>query len=256
MNNKTILQIKQLLEKEKLQEKEIAVLKKDHRKGVQLLIQSYEKRKRKETELKKRFIKMCHYENSAYKNGCQFIAGTDEAGRGPLAGPIVAASVILPANFRLLGLNDSKQLNEETKKYFFSVIKQEAVSYGISVISSEVIDKLNIYEATKLAMRDAIIQLEPVPNHVLIDAVNITHLPCSSESIIKGDEKSISIAAASILAKVTRDEIMQQIHNEYPVYDFKSNMGYGTKHHLQSINDHGISPYHRKSFAPIRNLVQ
>ncbi|MFA1818588.1 ribonuclease HII [Virgibacillus oceani] len=255
MNNKTITQIKQLMEEEKIQEKEIAALKEDKRKGVQLLIQSYEKRKQKEIELEKQFIQMCHYENTAYANGCQYIAGIDEAGRGPLAGPIVAAAVILPSNFRLLGLNDSKQLNEKIRNDFFSIIKQEAVSYGVSAIPSQRIDELNIYEATKLAMRDAIDQLNPAPHHVLIDAVNLTHLPCTSESVIKGDEQSISIAAASILAKVTRDQLMQQIHNEFPIYDFKSNMGYGTKHHLQSISDHGISPYHRKSFAPIRNQV-
>jgi len=244
------------MEEEKLNEKEIAILKKDKRKGVKLLIQSFEKKKQKEIELEEQFLKMCNYENRGYANGCQFIAGTDEAGRGPLAGPVVAAAVILPSNFKLLGLNDSKQLNEKTRNDFFTIIRQEAVSYGISAISSQQIDKINIYEAAKLAMRDALNQLRPAPHHVLIDAVNLTDLPCPSESIIKGDEKSISIAAASILAKVTRDKMMQQIHNEYPAYDFKSNMGYGTKHHLQSINDHGISPYHRKSFAPIRDLVQ
>jgi len=244
-----------LMEKEKLQEGEISVLKEDKRKGVQLLIQSYEKKKWKEQELEKKFLEMCHYEKLASGKGCQFIAGVDEAGRGPLAGPIVAAAVILPADFHLLGLNDSKQLSEKSRNEFFSIIKEKAVSYGISVVSSQRIDELNIYQSTKLAMRDSISQLDRVPHHVLIDAVKLTHLPCTSESIIKGDEKSISIAAASILAKVTRDQIMQKIHNEYPVYDFKTNMGYGTKHHLQSISDHGISPYHRKSFAPIRDLV-
>lgn len=243
------------MEKEKLQEKEIAALKKDKRKGVQLLVQSYEKKKEKERDLEERFQKMCHFERIGYVNGCQYIAGTDEAGRGPIAGPIVAAAVILPSNWKLLGLNDSKQLNEKTKNKFYSIITQEAVSYGVSIIPSQRIDELNIYEASKLAMRDAINQLQPAPDHVLIDAVKLPDLPYSSESIIKGDEKSISIAAASILAKVTRDRIMQQLHHEYPVYDFKSNMGYGTKHHLQSIKAHGISPYHRRSFAPIKELV-
>lgn len=256
MKHKTIPQIKQLIREEALQEKELAALKLDKRKGVQLLVQGYERRKQKEWELRKQFLKMCQYENEGYANGCRFIAGTDEAGRGPLAGPVVAAAVMLPSDWNLPGLNDSKQLNAEKRNHFFSVIKQEAISYGISVISNQQIDDLNIYEAVKLAMQDAIHQLHPTPDLVLIDAVKLPDLPYSSKAITKGDEKSISIAAASILAKVTRDRIMQQIHNEYPAYDFKANMGYGTKTHLQSIHDHGITPYHRKSFAPIKALVQ
>src|SRR5690625_2714639 len=166
MTDQTISQIKQWMEKEKLQEKELAALKKDKRKGVQLLVQSYEKKKQKERELEERFLQMCHYENIGYGNGYQYIAGTDEAGRGPLAGPIVAAAVMLPSNWKLPGLNDSKQLNEKTKNRFFSIIKQEAVSFGISVIPSQQIDELNIYEAVKLAMRDAINQLRPFPDYL------------------------------------------------------------------------------------------
>ncbi|WP_461181073.1 ribonuclease HII [Virgibacillus kimchii] len=255
MENKTISQIKQWMEKEELKEEEIAKLKKDPRKGIQLLVHQYEKKKQKEIELEKRFSQMCQYENTGYENGCRYIAGTDEAGRGPLAGPIVAAAVILPSNWKLPGLNDSKQLNEKIREAYYSTIKKEAISYGISIVSNERIDELNIYEAVKLAMRDAINQLDPAPDYVLIDAVHLTDLPCRSQSIVKGDEKSVSIAAASILAKVTRDRLMQQIHHEYPVYDFKSNMGYGTKHHLKSMREHGITPYHRKSFAPVRDLV-
>jgi len=256
MQNKTISQIKQQMEKKSLGKEEVLALKMDHRKGVQRLVKSYERKKLKERKLEEQFKNMCHYENMGYANGCQYIAGTDEAGRGPLAGPVVAAAVILPSTWKLSGLNDSKQLDEKVREAYFSIIKRDAISYGVSVVSNEQIDNLNIHDAVKLAMRDAVSQLRPGPDHVLIDAVHLTDLPCTSQSIVKGDEKSISIAAASILAKVTRDRLMQQIHDEYPVYNFKSNKGYGTKHHMQSIKEHGITPYHRKSFAPVRDLVQ
>ncbi|SFB20590.1 RNase HII [Lentibacillus halodurans] len=175
--------------------------------------------------------------------------------RGPLAGPVVAAAVILPREFKLLGLNDSKQLNEETRNEYFTIIKNEAVSYGISMIDNQKIDQVNIYEATKLAMYNAIWQLNPAPDHILIDAVSLDQLSCTSESITKGDQESISIAAASILAKVTRDNLMKEIHKDYPAYGFASNMGYGTKQHLDTLTEQGVSPYHRKSFSPVHKAV-
>lgn len=256
MDKKSIAVLKELFKAGELNEALIANLKRDERKGVQSLIKSYEKQLLKEKVLAEKFIEMSQYEQKCFANGSQYIAGIDEAGRGPLAGPVVAAAVILPAGFKLLGLDDSKQLNEATRNKFFSLIKEQAVSYGISIIDSQKIDEINIYEATKLAMRSAINQLNPKPDHVLIDAVDLNGLPCTHEAITKGDMKSISIAAASILAKVTRDRIMKKIHNEYPVYDFASNMGYGTKHHMNTLTKNGASPYHRKSFAPVRGVVQ
>ncbi len=247
--------LKQLFEANELNETYINELKSDERKGVQKLIERYERQKLKEKALEENFIHMSQYEQKCYADGCQYIAGMDEAGRGPLAGPVVAATVILPRDFKLLGLNDSKQLNQKTREEYFSIIKKEAVSYGVSIIDNQKIDEVNVYEATKLAMYDAISQLSPAPDHVLIDAVSLNQLSCTSEAITKGDQESISIAAASILAKVTRDNYMKDIHQQYPIYGFSSNMGYGTKQHMDMLTEHGISPYHRKSYAPVRDAV-
>lgn len=255
MDKKSVAVLKQLFKSGELNEELISDLKTDDRKGVQDLIKSYEKQKRKEEIAEKNYMEMIRFEQQGYADGYEYIAGIDEAGRGPLAGPVVAAAVILPRDFKLLGLNDSKQLNEATRNHFFSIIKEQAISYGVSIIGSPKIDQINIFEATKVAMHDAINQLSPKPNHILIDAVNLKGLPCTSESITKGDSKSVSIAAASILAKVSRDRIMKKIHTEYPVYGFESNMGYGTKHHIDNLMAHGASPYHRRSFSPVRNAA-
>ncbi|MUV39981.1 Ribonuclease H [Lentibacillus sp. JNUCC-1] len=167
---------------------------------------------------------------------------------------MVAAAVILPKDFRLIGLNDSKQLSASKREAFYQSIIQNATSYGISAVSNEKIDQINIYEATKLAMTQAIAKLDPQPDCVLLDAVALDNLPCPSEALVKGDCKSVSIAAASILAKVTRDRIMQQLHTEYPDYQFEQNMGYGTKHHLDALREKGSSPYHRKTFSPVNHI--
>lgn len=247
--------IKEILTSGKVDEAMLKVLKEDQRKGVQKLIKTYEKEQLEKIEMAKKFEEMCHYENENYLKGREYIAGVDEAGRGPLAGPVVAAAVILPKNFRLIGLTDSKQLSKQKREYFYKVIVDEAISYSVSIINNNVIDDINIYEATKQAMIDSIQQLAQKPDHVLIDAVKLDRLNISSESIIKGDQKSITIAAASVIAKETRDQLMANIHAEYPVYDFDSNMGYGTKHHIDMILKHGITPYHRKTFAPVRNVM-
>lgn len=254
MEKQSIAVIKKLIKDGELSEEVISQLKMDERKGVQSLLKRYEKQMMKEKLLEENFFRMTEYERIAYSKECKYIAGIDEAGRGPLAGPVVAAAVILPEDFRLLGLNDSKQLNEQTRDRFCAIIKEKSVSYGISIIDNKKIDEINIFEATKLAMREAFDKLIPVPDHLLIDAVHLKQLPCTSESIIKGDARSISIAAASILAKVTRDNIMKALHKEFPDYDFASNMGYGTKHHMEKLQEVGASPYHRKSFAPVREV--
>nr|WP_156289292.1 ribonuclease HII [Oceanobacillus salinisoli] len=256
MKKQSIADLRRLFENGELKEEKIKELKTDERKGVQSLVKAYEKQRQKEQELEKKFSEMSQFEHRAIQLGKKFVAGVDEAGRGPLAGPVVAAAVILPDDFKLLGLNDSKQLNEAARENYFTIIKNKAISYGVAVIDSQTIDRINIFEATKLAMRGAIQKLHVLPNHVLIDAVQLTDLPCTSESIIKGDSKSISIAAASILAKVTRDHIMREIHMEFPEYDFAANMGYGTKHHMKKLEELGATPYHRKTFAPVRNVLE
>lgn len=255
MREKSIAVIRQLFTDGKITEETLEGLKLDERKGVQTLLARHEKIKLKQQKLIEKFEEMMRFENEAKAQGYEFIAGVDEAGRGPLAGPVVSAAVILPHDFTLVGLNDSKQLSEEQRNTFFDIIKENAISFSISMVSNEAIDKMNILEATKLSMRQAIDNLKQQPDHVLIDAVALPNLPCTSQAIIKGDARSVSIAAASILAKVARDRFMKEIHNEYPMYDFDSNMGYGTKKHMDSLLEYGATPYHRKSFAPVRNVI-
>ncbi|EMD1105234.1 TPA: ribonuclease HII [Listeria innocua] len=223
----------------------------DERKGVQKLLQSIRKKWEKEATLAAKLIEMKRYETDLFKQGFQYIAGVDEVGRGPLAGPVVAAAVILPADFSVVGINDSKQLNEAKRDMLFEVIKKEAISIGIGIIDHDIIDQVNIYEATKIAMREALEKLNPAPDFVLIDAMPLKYSE-SELSLIKGDTKSISIAAASIIAKVTRDRMMQQYDELYPGYDFANNMGYGTKKHLNGLDTIGICPIHRLSFSPVK----
>ncbi|WP_152656410.1 ribonuclease HII [Oceanobacillus sp. CFH 90083] len=256
MKKQSIAEIKGLLNEDNLTSEEWQMLIDDERKGVQTLLKSYHRKKERERLLIKQFEEMQQYENKAYINGADKIAGVDEVGRGPLAGPVVAAAVILPKDFRLIGLNDSKKLKEDVREAYSSYIKAHAVSYHIAFIDNQVIDTVNIYEATKKAMYEALAGLNPSPDHVLVDAVHLPRLNCSQEAIIKGDASSISIAAASVLAKVARDQFMKELHKEYPGYDFDKNMGYGTKAHLEGLNQFGVTPYHRTSFAPIKEEVQ
>jgi len=255
-DKKTIKEIKQILFQEICTEDQMDKFKRDHRKGVQQLINRYEKELERKARLKQQFLDMKVFEDTYRQEGKQYIAGIDEAGRGPLAGPVVAAAVILDDSFYLEGLYDSKELKEEQKNSFFDYIQAHSVSYGIGVVHNDEIDELNIYEATKTAMKRAISQLEPAPDQLLIDAVQLHESGVPFEAIVKGDQRSISIAAASVLAKVTRDRYMKQIHDEYPTYDFGSNMGYGTKKHMDALTEHGATPYHRCSFAPVKKVLQ
>lgn len=194
--------------------------------------------------------KMLDYENNLYSNGVTFIAGVDEVGRGPLVGPVVAAAVILPRGFVDERINDSKKLSEKKRNDLYKIICDNAVSIGIGVISNHRIDKINIYEATKEAMKEAINNLDVAPEYVLIDAIKLDiNIPFIS--IIKGDSKSQSIAAASIIAKVTRDKMMYELDKKYPMYDFKNNKGYGTKKHVDAIKKYGVILEHRRSFKPV-----
>ena len=192
---------------------------------------------------------MKEYENELYNKGIKYIAGVDEVGRGPLVGPVVTAAVILPVDFYDERINDSKKVTEKKREMLYDVIMENAVSVGIGMSSSEVIDEINILEATKKAMKEALNNLSVKPEHVLIDAVKLD-IDIPSTSIIKGDAKSQSIAAASIMAKVTRDRMMYELDKEHPEYDFAHNKGYGTKKHIEAIRKYGILKEHRKSFAP------
>lgn len=197
------------------------------------------------------------YEKELYKKGIKYIGGVDEVGRGPLIGPVVTACVVLPKNFKLEGLTDSKQLSEKKRNEFYKYIKENALACEVGIIGPEIIDEVNIYEATKLAMLEAInkvkekIKLE----HVLIDAMPL-ELDIDSTSIIKGDAKSISIAAASVIAKVTRDEMMYELDEKYPQYGFKSHKGYPTKKHIEAIKIYGLIEGYRKTYGPVKELLK
>lgn len=197
---------------------------------------------------------MLEYENNLYKEGVTLIAGVDEVGRGPLIGPVVACACILPVNFYHKDIKDSKKLSEKKREEMYKIIKENAISIGLGIVSEKVIDELNIYEATKIAMKEAIKNLNITPEHVLIDAMKL-ELNIPSTSIIKGDAKSESIAAASIIAKVTRDHMLDEMDKEYPMYDLKNNKGYGTKKHLEALQTYGPCKYHRVSYSPVRNAL-
>lgn len=194
------------------------------------------------------------YEKEQYKKGITLIAGVDEVGRGPLIGPVVAASVILPKDYVLKGLTDSKKLSEKKRDYYYDIIKKDALAIGIGIIDNETIDKVNIYEATKLAMKQAINNLNIKPEHVLIDAMKLD-IEIPTTSIIKGDFKSQTIAAASVIAKVTRDKMLYELDKQYPMYNFKNNKGYPTKDHLKAIEEYGVLKQHRKSYGPVREYI-
>lgn len=255
MEKQSIAALKKLFQSGQWTDELVHSLRMDDRKGVQQLLRQHDKKMQKIKEQEEQFLQMTVFEKKAYASGVQYVAGIDEAGRGPLAGPVVVAAVILPEDFKLLGLNDSKQLNESTRNRFSEIIKEEALSYAIVSVDSQTIDRMNIFEATKLAMKQAIRQLQIEPEHILIDAVRLEGIPYSQETIIKGDAKSISIAAASILAKVERDRYMKDLHQQYPMYGFDTHMGYGTKQHLEQLKIHGATPHHRRSFSPVQQVV-
>jgi len=195
------------------------------------------------------------YERELNLQGITLIGGIDEVGRGPLVGPVVAACVILPPNYQLEGLTDSKKLSEKKREQFYDILKKDAISIGVGIVSEKIIDEINIYEATKKAMLDAVSNMKIKPEYLLIDAMKLeTEIPRTS--IIKGDSKSLSIAAASVIAKVTRDRMLLELDLKYPMYNFKSNKGYPTKKHLEAIEKYGILEEHRRSYAPVKNYLE
>ena len=193
-------------------------------------------------------ITMWEIENSLYSETVQLICGVDEAGRGPLAGPVCAAAVILPRDLQIPGLTDSKKLTDKKRRELFPVIQGQAVAYGIGLASEQEIDEINILQATFLAMRRALDQLSVRPDLALIDGNRETDFGLPVKTVVKGDSLSANIAAASILAKVTRDNIMIQLSEQYPEYGFEIHKGYGTKAHYAVLTEHGASPVHRRSF--------
>ena len=219
------------------------------------------KKAEREIFLKNRLQELKTFENELHCQGFRYIAGVDEVGRGPLAGPVVAAAVVLPEDFDVLGVDDSKKLSEKKRNQLFDEIIEKAVFYGIGQKENDVIDQINILEATKLAMIDAVAAAEAMLREkngeeidfVLFDAMQIEAVDKPQQSLIKGDSRSIAIAAASIVAKVTRDRQMIAYHREYPYYGFDSNKGYGTKAHYEGIAQRGITPIHRKTF--LKNII-
>ena len=199
-------------------------------------------------------VDLLNYENNLYSSGINYIAGVDEVGRGPLVGPVVAAAVILPKGYKLEGLTDSKKISEKKRNTFYDILMKDAISIGVGIKSNKIIDEVNIYEATKLAMKDSINNLSVKPEHVLIDAMPL-ELDIPTTSIIKGDALSESIAAASVIAKVTRDRMMYELDKEYPEYGFAKHKGYPTKEHINNVKQHGLLDNYRFTFKPISVLI-
>lgn len=225
----------------------------DERKGVQTLIKQYEELDKRQKEEEQRLFQLSSRERELHQMGYKMVAGIDEVGRGPLAGPVMAAAVILPPGFLLPGVNDSKQLSPKLREELACEIKKEAIAYGIGLISPEEIDRVNIGNASLHAMEKAVEQLPVTPEYLLVDAFRLPHVTIPQEGIIKGDEKSISIAAASIVAKVERDRLMEQWHHWYPEYGFDQHKGYGSRAHIAAIGEYGLCPIHRRSF--VKNIV-
>ncbi len=214
----------------------------------------------REARMRERLAEMKRFENSLNEEGVIYVAGVDEAGRGPLAGPVVAACVVLSPGFDVPGIDDSKKLTEKRRNEMIPVIRENALAYGVGRADEKIIDRINILEATKGAMRTAVVKASQMLmeregagiQHILVDAVRIPGTGIPQTPVVKGDSMSVSIAAASILAKVTRDAIMVRYAEEYPWYGFEKNKGYGTKAHYDGIREHGICPIHRRSF--LRNF--
>lgn len=228
-----------------------AIYEQDSRNGVQKIIQKYKKQEEKLQQEMLRIEQMCEYER--FYSEYEYICGIDEVGRGPLAGPVVACAVILPKDCRILYVNDSKQLSAKKREELYDEIMEKAVSVGIGMASPQRIDEINILQATYEAMREAIGKLDIKPNLLLNDAVTIPGVDIKQIPIIKGDAKSISIASASIIAKVTRDRLMENYEEVLPGYGFASNKGYGSAEHIEALKTMGPTPIHRSSF--IKNFV-
>lgn len=233
---------------------QLKMLQADERSGVQKLLLAYYKRLEKEAQEKERFTKMLAYESEYYAQGVQYVAGVDEAGRGPLAGPLVIAAVILPRNAFIAGLNDSKQISAAKRDKLYDEIIAKAVAIEVNIVSVSNIDKYNIYAATQRGMAQVLEHLPVQPQVALIDAMPVTAKNIECVPIVHGDAMSASIAAASIIAKVTRDRIMERLDTLFPAYGFAHNKGYGSGAHMQAIAEFGATKWHRRSYEPVKSM--
>lgn len=254
MTNQTVAQIKaKLANINDLQDPFVQLMESDSRKGVQQAVKSFKRQLTLKQEKFDAFERRFQYEHELWQRGESLVAGIDEVGRGPLAGPVVTAAVILDDGFDLVSVTDSKQLSStEREKLYLKIIK-EAVEVNICVKDNDVIDKYNIYQATRIAMAQTVQELHHRPSHLIVDAVPID-CDIPQITLIKGDQKSISVAAASIVAKEYRDHLMQDYDLVYPGYDFAHNMGYGTAKHIAGLKKYGVTPIHRQSFTPVMNF--
>lgn len=232
----------------------LAELELDSRIAVRKLLQAYHKRIEKAALERERFHKMLSYERQYYDEGAKLIAGVDEAGRGPLAGPLVIAAVVMPQEFFISGLNDSKQISASKRDKLYDEILQKALSVSVNIVSISNIDELNIYRATQQGMAEVLLHLDKQPDVALIDAMPVEAGDIKTVSLVHGDALSASIAAASIIAKVTRDRIMEKLDTLYPAYKFANNKGYGSKDHMQAIDQDGVTEWHRRSYEPVKSL--
>lgn len=255
MKDKSVKEINAIIDSLSQDEylKYIDILKNDERKSVKNIAVKLAKKLDKIRAENERLEMINTFENEGYKNGYTYIGGIDEAGRGPLAGPVVAAVVVFKPGTKIEGINDSKKLSEAKRDELFDIIREQALDYGIGIVQREEIDEYNILNATYMAMKKAINCLKKTPDYLLVDAAHVPDVNIEQKSIIKGDSKSISIAAASILAKVTRDSIMYEYDKMYPEYGFASHKGYGTDQHYKAIREHGITTIHRRSF--LKNIL-
>lgn len=253
VNTLTVKDIKDRLQEVKdEQDPFLTLCENDPRKSVQTLVEQWLKKQANEKALKEQWLNMTSFERLARNKGFRLIAGVDEVGRGPLAGPVVASAVILPEECEILGLTDSKKLSEKKRDEYYELIMKEALAVGIGIVEASVIDEINIYEASKVAMVKAIHDLSNTPDYLLVDAMTLP-IGIDQSSIIKGDAKSVSIAAGACIAKVTRDRMMSAYAETYPMYGFEKNKGYGTKEHLEALAAYGPTELHRKTFAPVQS---
>lgn len=234
----------------------IEAIREDERLGVQKLVARFDRLMQQQLLEKEGHLNRLIFENTLREKGYHYIAGVDEVGRGPLAGPVVTAAVILPENCdKLIGVNDSKQLTEKKRQHFVELIKELAIDYAICELDATIIDRYNILEATRLGMKEAVQKLKIQPEYLLIDAITIeSNLP--QEAIVKGDARSLSIAAASILAKDYRDKKMFEYATQYPEFGFDRHVGYPTAQHIDALTKYGVTPIHRKTFAPVKNITK
>lgn len=250
---KTIKERLQLIQEEN--DPYLELLRQDSRVGVQKLLSQWEKRLAKEAAQVAKYQEMMVFEQAFYEQGHRFIAGIDEVGRGPLAGPVVACAVILSPDHPIYGLDDSKKLSAKRRGELFAQIQENALGIGIGVVEPREIDRVNIYQASRQAMLLAVKELPFPPSALLLDAMTIDS-PLPQEKIIKGDARSVSIAAASIVAKELRDSLMKEYHEQYPHYGFDKNAGYGTKVHLEGLEKYGPCDIHRRTFAPVAAVIK